>query len=104
MALTKVEFDMLNHRFLLLPFLALISGSVAAADIYQVIRLEAAKRGGCTVANPCMIKVSKEGEGYSVLLNRAARITDYGEINFTTSALWLLFDLDGKFIRSTPTP
>ena len=43
-------------------------------------------------------------DGYSAFVRRSTIITDYGVLKFTTSALWVAFDHDGNFIRSTPTP
>ncbi len=85
-------------------FALLVSGNVPASDVIQKITTIAAKQGHCSKENPCLIKVHEQDNGYSVFVRRSAIITDYGVLMFTTSALWVSFDQDGKFIRSKPTP
>jgi hypothetical protein len=88
----------------LLLFALLVSGNVLASDVMQNVTKIAAKHGNCSKENPCLITVHDQDNGYSVFVRKSAFITDYGVLMFTTSALWVNFDQDGRFIRSTPTP
>jgi len=88
----------------LLLFALLFSGNVPGSEVFEKITKSAAKHGHCTIQNPCMITVHNQENGYSVLVRRSVMITDYGVLKFTTSALWIGFDKDGKFTKATPTP
>jgi len=96
------------HRYIISFYISVITAFVAfnteAADVYQKIHVEAAKQGQCSEKNPCLIQVHKQDKDFSVFVQRSVGITEYGALQFTTSALWISFDKNGNFVNATPTP
>ena len=82
----------------------LLSGNALASSTYEKVTIYAAKQAKCSKQNPCLVKVHKLKNSYSVSVAKSASITNYGMLTFTTSMLWVKFDNDGNFISATPTP
>lgn len=86
-------------------FTFLISQAVFAIDFTEKVTKTAAEHAHCSKENPCLIRIEKHDNGYySVDVVKSVLITDYGVLRFTPSSLIVIFDREGNFIRSTPTP